>query len=81
MICKYSGCIKLPVENSIRYADTYLVEAVDENLSSYQIKDGTRFIGNSAFFDCKRQTSITIPNSVTSIVFWAFKDYYAIMIL
>ena len=63
----FSGCDALPIENNLRYADTYLVEAVDETLSTYSIKEGTKWIGNSAFYNCSSLTSITIPNSVTSI--------------
>ena len=60
-------CSGLPVENSLRYADTYLVEAVDKTLSTYSIKEGTKWIGSFAFRYCSGFTSITIPNSVTSI--------------
>ena len=34
-------CTSLPTTNNIRYADTYLVEAVNKNLTEYTIKDGT----------------------------------------
>ena len=63
----FSGCNGLPVIDHIRYADTYLVEAVDKNQSSYTIQPGTRFIGTFAFLNCSNMTSITIPESVTSI--------------
>ena len=63
----FSGCSGLPVENRLRYADTYLVGAVDKTLSTYSIKEGTKWIGSSAFSNCSSLTSITIPNSVTSI--------------
>lgn len=65
-------CESLPVENNLRYADTYLVQAVDETLSTYTIKEGTRWIGSSAFAWCSGLTSITIPNSVESIGVYAF---------
>ena len=68
----FSGCRELLVENSIRYADTYLVEAVDKNLSAYKIKDGTRYIGNHAFWGYSRLISIDIPDGVKSIGAWAF---------
>lgn len=68
----FYGCSSLPVENNIRYADTYLVGAIDKTLSSYNIKEGTKFIGTSAFDGCKNLTSITIPSSVTSIENYAF---------
>ncbi|MBQ2784706.1 MAG: leucine-rich repeat domain-containing protein [Alistipes sp.] len=63
----FYGCSSLPVIDNIRYADTYLVEAVDKSLTSYSIKTGTRFIESYAFYGCRSLTSITIPNSVTSI--------------
>ena len=66
-VSAFSGCSGLPVENRLRYADTYLVGAVDKTLSTYSIKEGTKWIGSSAFSNCSSLTSITIPNSVTSI--------------
>ncbi len=68
----FSGCTSLPLINNIRYADTYLVEAVDKTLSMYNIKEGTKWIGDRAFFECGNLTSIEIPNSVTSIGEMAF---------
>ena len=70
----FSGCSSLPVENNLRYADTYLVEAVDKTLSTYSIKKGTKWIGSSAFEGCSSLTSVTIPNSVTSIGEYAFRN-------
>ena len=70
----FFGCSSLPVENNLRYADTYLVEAVDKTLSTYSIKEGTKWIGDYAFYGCSSLTSITIPNSVTSIGRYAFYD-------
>ena len=68
----FSGCSGLPVIDNLRYADTYLVEAVDKTLSSYTIKNGTKWIGSKAFVYCSSLTSVIIPNSVTSIGGWAF---------
>ena len=70
----FHGCISLPVEDNLRYADTFLVEAVNTQLSTYTIKEGTKWIGYFAFAYCSSLTSITIPNSVTSIGNYAF-DY------
>ena len=69
----FYGCTSLPVENNLRYADTYLVEAVDKTLSTYSIKEGTKWIGDDAFLGCYSLTSVTIPNSVTSIGDYAFE--------
>ncbi len=68
----FSGCSSLPVTDNLRYADTYLVGAVDKSLSSYSIKEGTKWIGNGAFSGCSSLTSVTIGNSVTSIGSSAF---------
>ena len=59
----FEGCNSLPIIDNIRYADTYLIEAVDKTQTSYNIKDGT---------ECSSLTSIKIPNSVTSIGELAF---------
>lgn len=62
----FMGCTSLPVEGNLRYADSFLVEAVDKTLSEYTIKEGTRFIGYDAFENCTKMTSVNIPNSVKS---------------
>ena len=69
----FSRCYGLPIIDNLRYADTYLVEAVDETLSSYTIRNGTKWIGSRAFYNCSSLTSLTIPNSVTGIGEWAFE--------
>ena len=63
----FHACSSLPIIEDVRYADTYLIEAVDTSLSTYTIKDGTKWIGSLAFFECSSLTSVNIPNSVTSI--------------
>ena len=69
----FYGCTGLPVENNLRYADnTYLVGVADKTLSTYTIKEGTKWIGANAFENCTGLTSIEIPNSVTSIGGLAF---------
>ena len=70
----FSGCTSLPVIDDIRYADTYLVEAIDKTLTTYNIKEGTKFIGGSAFYGCSGLTSIAIPDSVTTIGKMTFQD-------
>ena len=63
----FRGCSSLPVFNNIRYADTYAVEAVDKTLQIYTFKEGTRFIGSSAFSDCENLTMLSIPSSIISV--------------
>jgi len=70
----FQYCSGFPVIDNIRYADTYLIEAVDKTLSTYTIKDGTKWIGCYAFSGCRGLTSVTIPNSVTSFGNYAFEN-------
>ena len=64
----FMDCTNLPVINNIRYADTYLVEAVDKTMSSYVMKSTTKWIGSNAFSGCTNWTdSLVIPNTVVSI--------------
>ena len=67
MLNIFKNCISLPIVDNYRYADTYLVEVVDKTIATCTIKEGTRFIGESAFSGCSGLTSVDIPNSVTSI--------------
>ena len=70
----FQGCNGLPVENGMRYAGSFLIEVVDKTQSSYPIKEGTRFIADRAFYDCRNLTSVEIPNSVITIGERAFCD-------
>ena len=48
-------------------ADGLKLISVPYNVKDYKIKDGTRVIGNEAFWGCESLTSIEIPDSVLSI--------------
>ena len=63
----FDGCTSLPIIDNVRYADSYLIEAIDKNQISYIIRDGTRFIGSNAFEACIQLTNISIPNSIIEI--------------
>ena len=69
----FGGCNSFPEENDIRYADTYLIKALDKDKSSYTIKEGTRWIGDEAFHGFKNLTSFDIPNGIIEIGFQAFQ--------
>lgn len=72
----FKGCTSLPIIDNVRYADTYLVEAVDKTLSTYTIQKGTKWIGVQAFYQCSDFATISIPNSVISIGASAFAECY-----
>ena len=40
----FDGCESLPIEDSLQYADTYLVKAVNIDKPTYKIKEGTKWI-------------------------------------
>ena len=73
-VSAFAGCESLPVVNSIRYADTYLVEAVDKTLTSYSIRSGARWIGDNAFLNCTNLNAMDIPMGVISIGTSAFSN-------
>ena len=62
----FQGCTSLPVIDNIRYADTYLVEAVDKTQSSYTIQGSTKWIAPNAFYGCS-VLSLTVPDNVAWI--------------
>lgn len=67
-------CSSLPAVDNVRYADTYVVEAVDTTLASYTLTDNARFIGTGAFSGCSDMTSINMPDGVISIGRYAFNN-------
>lgn len=68
----FYGCTSLPIIENIRYADTNIIEVTDKTLSTYSIREGTRFIGHQAFKDCVNLVNIKIPSSVIRIESGAF---------
>ncbi len=59
-------------ENDVLYIGKYLIEAKNDISATYSVKEGTKLIANYAFRVCSSLTSVTIPNSVTSIGSSAF---------
>ena len=70
----FKGCTSLPVEGNIRYADFCAVEAVNKTLTSYVIKEDTKFIHSEAFKDCENATTINMPEEVIGIGYMAFAE-------
>ena len=60
-------------KNGVLYISNCLIRADEDEVSSaYIIKEGTRLIAGYAFGDCSSLTSVTLPNSITSIGSSAF---------
>ncbi len=49
-----------------------LVEAADKTITSYTVKDGTKYIHASAFYGCRSLTAVSIPQTVIQIGSGAF---------
>ncbi len=67
-VLAFDGCESLPIEDSLQYADTYLVKAFNIDKPTYKIKEGTKWINQYAFDKCEELTSIFIPSSVSCIL-------------
>ena len=59
-------------ENSLLYIGNHLIKAKKDVSGNVEIKQGAKTIADSAFENCTSLTSITIPDSVTSIGYIAF---------
>ncbi|MDY3654861.1 MAG: leucine-rich repeat domain-containing protein [Ruminococcus callidus] len=67
----FSGTLLLENQIGVKYADTWVV-GCDTDVTTAEIREGTKIISSFSFSECKSLTSITIPKSVMSIGDGAF---------
>lgn len=69
----FKDCDNLPVYEGGRYADTYLVFYFYGN-KTFNIKEGTKYIGDNAFENSDIEGDIYLPDSVTHIYNEGFRN-------
>ena len=70
----FNGCSGIiEVVGDISYVDGWVIDAASD-IKTALIRQGTRGIAASAFSGCDGLTSVTIPDSVTSIGSYAFRN-------
>lgn len=62
----FEGCTSLPVENNIRYADTWALGVTDKSLIKYTLRENTSGLAGT-FEGCTSLEKITLPNSLKYI--------------
>ena len=74
------NCKGFPMVNGLRYADNYLIES-DGQQASYDVKEGTRWIGDNAFHQNPALKAIELPSSLEVLGNWAFDDCISLRIV
>ena len=69
-----TGLLNNAPDNSIVYADKWVIGCKGTISSTVGLNAGTEGIANYTFYNCTALTSITIPNSVTNIGGYAFNN-------
>ncbi len=74
----FEGCSSLiQKENGVSYVDKWVVDC-DTSVTTADLRNDTIGIADEAFSHCSSLTSITIPDSVTSIGLGAFSGCYSL---
>ena len=70
----------LPIENNIRYADTWAVEVTNSESSTYTLRDNTTGIADYMFqqYNNNSMTGITLPNGLKHIGKYAFQGCFGL---
>lgn len=71
----FDFCSALPEIDGLRYVGAYLAGVpvmAQDTITTCTIRQGTRFIGHSAFHGCSQLKRITLPEGVTHILSSAF---------
>lgn len=58
--------------DAVKYVGNWVLSCDDKNITSVEIKEGTKGIAASAFYECTRLTSVSIPEGVVCIQSGAF---------
>ena len=69
----FDGCTSLPVENNIRYADTWAVGVTDNTLGKYILRENTTGLAGT-FSGCTSLARVTLPDCLMYVSDNAFYD-------
>lgn len=73
----FYGTALFDSQTGVKYADNWIV-GCDEDVTSADIKDGTKGIADKGFYNCKGITEVVLPDSVKSIGDSAFSNCTAL---